>query len=199
MSRHPFARTTSAALLLGLSAVLAACGGAAEDASSDAGSGGGPAAAATEEQTSEAPGSTSDGAAPDPCELITAADLEAAFGLPFEEGDASTTTAPFTFHACGFGAATDDLVARTVTIQTLADGDIDEELDRTAADTFADMRASMTDATDVTGLGDEAFATTYDITFLQDGVYVNLAAPGGSSDEARAGLEQLAHTLSDRL
>lgn len=198
MSRHPLTRTTSAALLLGLSAVLAACGGAAEDASSDAGSGGG-AAATTEEQSSEGAGSTSDGAAPDPCELITAADLEAAFGLPFEEGDPGTTSAPFTFHGCGFGAATDDLVARTVTIQTLADGDIDPELDRTAADTFTDMRASMTDATDVADLGDEAFATTYDITFLQDGVYVNLVAPGGSSDEARAGLEQLAHTLSDRL
>jgi len=194
MTRSRSVRITSCALLLGLAGLTGACS--TDSAAQGSGSSTGESAA---EATSE-PTSTDSGAgAPDPCTLITNADLEASFGLPFGPGEPNLSQAPFTFHGCGFEGTTDDLVARSVTVQTLAAGDIDEELDRTVEQVFDNMRTGFNSSEAVEGIGDEAFTYNGGLAFIQDGVYVDIAAPGGESPEARAGVEQLARTLSAAL
>ena len=161
-----------------------------------------PAGAARDDGATEATATQTAAAgaqAPDPCTLVTAADLEAAFGSPFEDGAAEDTTPPITFHSCGFIGSADDLVARTVVIQTLGDADIAEAMDRTAVELYEETRDLTDDAEPVDGLGDDAYSAAGSINFVQDGVYVTIAAPGAASAEATAGLSTIATAVSSAL
>jgi hypothetical protein len=142
------------------------------------------------------------GETPDPCSLISAADLQAVWGVEFNDGTSSETTPPFTFHACGFGQTSDQPPARTLTVQVLGVGDIDEDLrDRgqTPTTLFEGMRDSASDATPIEGLGDGAYRSGSQVAFVSGDVFFTLDAPGASNPETLEGLESLAGTVAGNL
>jgi hypothetical protein len=193
------------AVVSGATLLTAACGGSDGD---DAGGSGGSASAAEQtsgsgDDTGEDDGSDEGGssATPDPCSLVTPADLQAAWGVEFNEGDASETTPPYTFHSCGFGQTSNEPPARTLTVQVLGSDDIDENLreqGQTPETVFEGQRDAATDPQPLE-LGDEAYQTDSHISILSGDLYVSIDAPGASSPEALQGLEQIAEVIAGNL
>ena len=149
MTTTPRPRTLLAlTTALAAAALLTACGGG-SDGGADAAA---PGAATTAAAATDAGGdSPATGEAPDPCSLVTAADLSSAYGVEFGEGATEDTdvAAQRGFRACKWQ---DSGGSKSFLLQTVASGDA---LGQTASELFDQSKALYPDAVDG-GVGDKS-------------------------------------------
>jgi hypothetical protein len=197
-------RTRTLAIVLVLSGatlLTAACGGSDGDDAADASPSG-------SEQASSNDGSASDegdgesSSTPDPCTLVTAADLQAAWGVEFHEGELTEGTPPIKLRSCGFGQVSNEPPARTLTVSIVGNDGLDDAMmdnGQTTKTLYEGVKDMATDPQPLEGLGDDAYRNDSQIEMLAGDMYVTVTAPGASSPEAIAGLEQLAEVVAGNL
>jgi hypothetical protein len=193
-------RLTSAisAPLLVLTLALAGCGG--DDSGDDD-------STADDAPSSQAPDDETD--APDEpdepddgpeqvevCELITTADLEEAFGSPFDEGE-FTHQEQTGGDQCVWGN-TDAPPVKVFSVTVLRDGHLSEGFEGagvTAESLHEDTKALTPDTEPVDGLGDDAYLAGTQLAVLDGGSYWTFSTTTGDSPEAIAGMKSLAEKI----
>ncbi len=133
-----------------------------------------------------------DGDVPDPCELVTIADLETFFDVTFDEGTGTPLEAGT--RQCTWGVA-DGMTAKVVSLAIGTDASMQDAFNLSAAELFEQTRTFSEDSESIVeedlGLGDESYSTTGGI-YVLDGDTTYSFFSTGSSDEADAGLRAMA-------
>jgi hypothetical protein len=171
-----------------------ACGGGGEDkspASEDAAA------------TTTVPASSSKGSV-EPCTLLTQAELQEAFGSPFDAGEAKTLDPPIGGHQCTW-TNTDSPPVKTFSATIRTDADLADALrsaGRTVKVQFSDtqsMSRGLKDFEALSGLGDQAFRSGTRLELLKGNVELSFTTLFGDSPEALAGLKSLAAKAAARV
>lgn len=168
--RHFALGALSASLLLS-----AACGG--DDSSpGDSGTPGDSAATQSGGNTTAA-GTTADKGKFDPCQLLTAAELEEVAGEAMDAGDAAIAQGPMGITLCTWGATSD----RSLTIAQVSvtrEQDFTDQLKSqkyTAKRLFEDEKALHGSVEDVPGIGQSAYRAGNVLNILYDGMTVSVS------------------------
>ena len=167
--RHLTLGAFSASLLLSV-----ACGGGDDDASSDAGDD-----VATSTTAAETKDTAPDakGAKFDPCELLTAAELEELAGEKMDGGDPAIAQGPMGITLCTWGATSE----RSLTIAQVSvvrEQDFADQLKSqkyTAKKLFEDEKALHSGVQDVAGIGQSAYRVGNVLNVLYDGMTVSVS------------------------
>ena len=189
-----------AALAVVTALALSACGGGSKssgDKNSDQASATTAAASASGTQTS---------ATIDPCTLLTQAELAAAFGgTEFGAGEKTDhSDKPQGGSQCTW-ASTSETPAKTFSVSFVSDATIAESLRKagqTASKLYYDSASLAKQGSDyelISGLGDQAFRSGSRLVVLRGDVQLSFMTLLGTSDEAIAGMKQLATTAVARL
>jgi Protein of unknown function (DUF3558) len=175
--------------------VFGACGG--DDDGNDTSSSDGGATTAPSGQASAQ--------TPDPCALLTVAEVSAAVGSPIGPPEGTDISPPIGGRTCLF-SNTDAPPIKTVQVVVRTNGDFGQALrdqgqtvERLYQDTKTLEDASVVE--DVSGLGDRAYKTARAYYVLDDGVAleVNLGLNANPSPEAQAALKSLTEKAVARL
>lgn len=179
---------------LGFAALLGlvACGGG--DAGGDGGAPAGGGAAA---------GGATALAVPDPCALVTVEEVSVALGSPIDPPESAEIPPPVGGRTCLF-VNSDAPPVKTFQVVTRTDASFTDELranGQTVEKLHQDTRDQTEGATDVSGLGDQAFRTANAYYVVQRGVALetSLGLDADPSPEAQAGLRALTETAVSRL
>jgi hypothetical protein len=132
----------------------------------------------------------------DVCELITTADLEAAFGSPFDEGE-FTHQEQTGGDQCVWGN-TDAPPVKIFSVTVIRDGHLSEGFEAagvTAKSLHEDTKALTPDTEAVDGLGDDAYLAGTQLAVLDGGSYWTFSTTTGTSPEALAGMKSLAEKI----
>ena len=191
--------TAISAPLLVLTLALAGCGGDdSEDGDSTADDA--PSSQAPDDETDEPEGSEEpDDEGPeqvDVCGLITTADLEEAFGSPFDEGE-------FTHQDQTGGdqcvwSNSDAPPVKIFSVTVIRDGHLSEGFEAagvTAESLHEDTKALTPGAEAVEGLGDDAYLAGTQLAVFDGGSYWTFSTTTGDSAEAIAGMQSLAQKI----
>lgn len=175
--------------------VLGACGGGGGSSGTDTSSSGSGATAAGIEGSSDTP---------DPCTLLTVAEVSAALESPIEPPDGRVLTSWVGGRQCLF--STGGLPIKMVQIEVRTNGDFNTRLraQGQSVDRLYDDTKNFVDAAnveDVSGLGDRAYRTAGTYRVLKDGVAleVNLGLDTDPSPQDQAGLRSLVEVAVSRL
>lgn len=194
-------RTFTHHLMLGaLSASLllsAACGGGDDDAPSGGNDGTGSVAT----KAGEAPDSSADtkGAKFDPCQLLTAAELEEFAGEKMDAGEAAYVEVPMGQTLCTWGS-TRETSLTIAQVSVVREQDFVDQLKKqkyTAKKLFDDGKAMQTAAQDVPGVGESAYRTGNSLTILHDGMVIAVSI--GKQNLETATLVEMAKKAIARL
>jgi len=160
----------SAALLFSV-----ACGGGDDDASPDDSDGGG-ATATTAGDAKDTP-SGEGGAKFDPCQLLTAAELEELAGEKMDGGDPAVAQGPLGITLCTWGA-TSDTSLTIAQVSVVREQDFTAQLKSqkyTAKKLFDDEKALRTGVQDVAGIGESAYRVGNVLNVLYEGMTVSVS------------------------
>lgn len=160
----------SAALLFSV-----ACGGGDDDASPDDSDGGG-ATATTAGDAKDTP-SGEGGAKFDPCQLLTAAELEELAGEKMDGGDPAVAQGPLGITLCTWGA-TSDTSLTIAQVSVVREQDFTAQLKSqkyTAKKLFDDEKALRTGVQDVAGMGESAYRVGNVLNVLYEGMTVSVS------------------------
>lgn len=152
-----------------------ACGGGDDDALSDGG-GGGDATATTAGEAKDTPSGES-GAKFDPCQLLTAAELEELIGEKMDAGDPAIAQGPMGITLCTWGA-TSDTSLTIAQVSVIREKDFAAQLKSqkyTAKKLFEDEKALHSGVQDVAGLGESAYRVGNVLNVLYDGMTVSVS------------------------
>lgn len=181
--------TALGASLLALTIALAGCG---DDSDGDSGSGSGDDPGGTSQNGG---GSGDDGPAEvDVCALVTTADLEAAFGSPFDEGEA-THQEQTGGDQCVWSNS-DAPPVKVVSITLLREGHLSDAFADngvTVTSLYEDTKGYSPDAESV-DLGDDAYLAGSLLEVLDGDSYYSFSVTG-TSDEAIEGMKTLAEKV----
>lgn len=134
----------------------------------------------------------------DPCGLISLADLEAAFGFAWAEGEATPLQAGSV--QCVWNDADEAMPVRIVSLAVGTDDTFGEAFDQTAEQLYEGTKAFVEEADileDDLGLGDDSYRTEGGIFVLDGDTYYSFTTVGGVSEEAVAGLKAMAAKVVD--
>lgn len=161
---------------LSVSALLSvACGGGDDDSSTD--TGGDVGAVATKADEAKTTAADTKGAKFEPCDLLTAAELEEFAGEKMDEGDPVYQQAPLGITLCTWGATSE----RSLTIaqvSVLREQDFAEQIKSqkyTAKKLFEDEKAMYTGIEEVAGIGQSAYRTGNVLNVLFDGMTMSVS------------------------
>lgn len=155
--------------------VSVACGGGGDDAPSDGVDGGG-ATATTAGEAKDTPSGES-GAKFDPCQLLTAAELEEFAGEKMDGGDPAVAQGPMGITLCTWGATSE----RSLTIAQVSvvrEKDFAAQLKSqkyTAKKLFEEEKALHSGVQDVAGIGESAYRVGNVLNVLYDGMTVSVS------------------------
>jgi len=191
--------TAISAPLLVLTLALAGCGGDDSD-DDDSSAGDAPSSQAPDDETEEPEDSEEpEDEGPeqvDVCGLITTADLEAAFGSPFDEGE-FTHQEQTGGDQCVWNNS-DAPPVKVFSVTVLRDGHLSEGFEGagvTAESLHEDTKALTPDAEAVDGLGDDAYLAGTQLAVLDGGSFWTFSTVTGDSPEAIAGMQSLAEKI----
>jgi hypothetical protein len=154
--------------------VSVACGGGSDGASSDAGDGGG--ATTTAGEAKNKPPDTK-GAKFDPCQLLTAAELEEFAGEKMDGGDATIAQGPMGITLCTWGA-TSDTSLTIAQVSVIREQDFTDQFKAqkyTAKKLFEDEKALHTGVQEVSGISESAYRVGNVLNVLYDGMTVSVS------------------------
>lgn len=191
-AHHLVLGALSASLLLSV-----ACGGGDDDAPA----GGGDDVGAVATKAGETRDRTTDtkGAKFDPCQLLTAAELEEFAGEKMDAGDAAYVEMPMGQTLCTWGATSETSLS-IAQVSVVREQDFADQLKNqkyTAKKLFDDGKALQAGAEDVPGIGDSAYRTGNDLTILHEGMVVSVSL--GKKDVQTATLVEMAKKAIARL
>jgi hypothetical protein len=169
---------------------LAGCGG--DDSDDEAG----PDDAPSSNGTSEPEPDSDEPSEVDVCALLTAADLEAAFGGPWDGGE-FTHQEQTGGDQCVWGN-TDPPPVKVFSVTVLREGHLSANFEAggvTVAGLHEDTKELTPDAEDVDGLGDDAFLAGTTLTVLDGDTSYSFSTLTGDSPEAIAGMQTLAEQI----
>jgi hypothetical protein len=173
--------------------LTSACGG--DDDSADAG-------ASSETDAGDDSSDTDDGGddgddagdTPNPCELITLAEMETAFGFAWSEGEYSPPDiAPIA--SCSWSDADPGMPAKVVSLSIGTDAGFEDKFGQSVKKVYEDTKALVEPGDileDDLGLGDDSYRTDGGIYVLDGDTSYTFSTLGGLSDEAAAGLRAMA-------
>jgi hypothetical protein len=136
-------------------------------------------------------GDKAEGVKVDACKLLTPADLEAAFGSPFGDGELSHKESGA--DQCAW-TSTDAAQAKTFSIAVLREDGLDEthkSAGQSLADVFKQTKAAYPNAEPV-NLGDEAYAAVSEVQVLDADTWYSFTAYLGAGIDPLGGLKKLA-------
>ncbi|MEA2703107.1 MAG: hypothetical protein QOD63_1052, partial [Actinomycetota bacterium] len=152
-----------------------------------------------------APAGQASAKTPDPCILLTAAEVSAAVGSPIEPPDSVVIPPPIGGRTCLFSNS-DAPPIKNVQIVVRTNGDFAQALrdQGQTVERLYDDSKKLQDAAlveDVGGLGDRAYKTRSAYYVLKDGVAleINLGLNTDPSPQAQAALKSLAESAVSRL
>ncbi len=182
---------------LGASLLLSvACGGD-DDATSSAGDDADAVATNAGEARDNAAGTK--GAKFDPCQLLTAAELEQFAGEQMDAGEAAYVEVPMGQTLCTWGATSErSLVIAQVSV--VREQDFADQLKKqkyTAKRLFDDGKALQAGAENVPGIGESAYRTGNDLTILHEGMVISVSL--GKQNVQTATLVEMAKKAIARL
>jgi hypothetical protein len=172
--------------------LLAACGGSDSDTSGTTTTEGG----STGGSTTTAPSAAD---VPDPCTLVTTAELQAAFGSPFGEGEA--THIQTGGDQCVW-TNTDSPPVKTfdIVVQAKFEGAMAQS-GETVEQLYDSTRTLLADSSTVEDLdlGEKSFISSTKVYVFQDGVMFSFSTLFGDSAQAVSGLKALATTAMGKV
>ena len=167
---------------------LAGCGGDDSGGGSDGGD------SSDKEQSSDS-GDSGSGEKVDVCGLLSASDLEAAFGSPFDDGEA-THLEQTGGDQCVWGN-TDAPPVKVFSLTVMREGELSdmfEEAGVTVESLHDETRAAMPDAEDI-DLGDDAYLSGSTLAVLDGDTSYSFSTTTGTSAEAIEGMKSLAEQV----
>jgi hypothetical protein len=139
------------------------------------------------------------GDVPNPCDLITLAEMETAFGFAWNEGEyAPPDIAPSA--TCTWSDADPGMPAKIVTLSVVTDAATEEAFGQSVEDIHNGTKSALTEADiveDDLGLGDDSYLTSGGIYILDGDTFYSIITIGELSDDAVAGLKAMAAAVVD--
>jgi len=146
----------------------------------------------TEEEPDDGEGAGG-GDLPNPCELISLSEMEAAFGFAWSEGE--HTPPEHGTSQCVWSDADPAMPAKIVSLAIGTDDSFGEAFNQSAKQLYEGTKAFVEEAdileADV-GIGDESYRTEGGVYVLDGDTYYSFTTIGGLSDEAVAGVKAMA-------
>lgn len=140
-----------------------------------------------------------DAGLPNPCDLITLAEMDAAFGFAWAEGEyAAPDVAPIA--SCTWSDADPAMPAKVVSLSVGNDAGYEEQFNQTVKQVFDSTKELLEEGDileDDLGLGEASYRTAAGIYVLDGDTSYSFTTIGGVSDEAVAGLKEMASTVVD--
>lgn len=144
-------------------------------------------------------GGAASGDLPNPCDLVTEADLQTYFGSPFDEGEFTDSSEQAGIVQCTW-SNTDAPPVKVVSIAVSTEDSLQEAFGRGAKEIHDLTRQQAEESNSISeadlSLGDDSYRTTSGI-FVLDGDTSYTITSTGTSDEAIAGLKQMATKVVD--
>lgn len=132
---------------------------------------------------------SSEAALPDPCTLLEQADLQSAFGSPFDAGE--LTDQEQTGSRQCVWTNTDAPPVKTFSLVVSNEASVQKAFSLSLQEYFDSVRDAST-VDEELAIGVEAYRTATTVNVLEDGIYFSFSTFLGDSSEAIAGLKTLA-------